>query len=118
AMLRRLPVQTSEQPTSVAGAGQGEQAARAAAGADAVPALHTAATAQSPVPTAVIAVPASTAQANEAVDQALAALHPLIDWFVQELPTAPMLFRLNRISAWTTLDQLPQTHGRTTRLPP
>ncbi|MDS1139744.1 type VI secretion system protein TssA [Pusillimonas sp. SM2304] len=122
AVLRRLPVQVPEQSEEVQGAAmQGDQAAGSApptsAAANTNAAVASPASKQAPAAMAPIAVPASAAQASEAVEHALAALHPLVDWFVQELPTAPILFRLNRICAWTTLDQLPQSQGRTTRLP-
>src|SRR5690606_3421282 len=73
--------------------------------------------ARPPVSTASPAMPASAEQAEAAVEQALATLHPLVDWFVQELPTAPILFRLNRICAWTTMARAPFAEGRRTRLP-
>src|SRR5690606_9032046 len=63
--------------------------------------------------------PDNAADAATAVEHALDSLHPLLAWLMQEQPTAPILFRLNRICAWTTLEQLPPAQGRSTRvLPP
>lgn len=69
------------------------------------------------VRTAPASIPGSIADAATAVENALGGLHPLITWLLQEQPTAVMLFRLNRICAWTALEQLPPAQGVTTRLP-
>jgi type VI secretion system protein VasJ len=115
AILRRLPV---EQPRADGAASD----ASAAPGTPASPVAHAAEatlarTAATPATTPA-ALPATQAGATDAVENALASLHPLVAWFIQELPVAPMLFRLNRICAWTTLEQSPPAQGRATRLPP
>lgn len=127
AVLRRLPAQTPVQSEPVSVADQGAQAVSSepaaapvnmAGSAPAAATVPPSATNQAPSLAVAAAVPASADQANEAVEKALATLQPLVDWFVQELPTAPILFRLNRICAWTTLERAPLAEGRATRLPP
>ena len=48
----------------------------------------------------------------------LSHLRPLIDWCLTEHPTLPLLFRLTRLCAWTTLECAPPSQNGVTRLPP
>lgn len=116
AILRRLPVESSDDDISTTPTASPTDAATPTA----APASSNTAAARLPAsipPAAPVGLPDAEADAVSAVEGALASLHPLVAWFIQEQPTAPMLFRLNRICAWTTLDQAPAAQGRTTRLP-
>lgn len=55
---------------------------------------------------------------ENAVNSVFASLSPLVAFCLDSRPTLPLLFRLNRQSAWTTLQQAPPAQGNTTRLPP
>ncbi|AEC20882.1 hypothetical protein PT7_2342 [Pusillimonas sp. T7-7] len=114
AIMRRLPVEQatdSTEPDQSTAPIQSQSAS-----ASAVPAATSAAM---PAPQiASIKLPNGGADAASAVEHGLGSLHPLIAWLMQEQLTAPMLFRLNRICAWTALEQLPPAQGRSTRLPP
>lgn len=69
-----------------------------------------------PVP--FVSVPTSSGADPDALaDSALAALRPLIDWYLTEHPALPLLFRLNRICAWATLEHVPPAQDGLTRLP-
>ena len=124
AVLRRLPVKVAEQqavPAAQADAAQApiEQPESATAAGPQAPVAAVAPSVHRPPEVAAqLAMPASAEQVGEAVEQALAGLQPLIDWLIQEQPTAPILFRLNRICAWTTLERAPLAEGQRTRLPP
>jgi type VI secretion system protein VasJ len=119
--LRNLPVESPPQAA--------DDEAAPAAGTASAPAANTGAAPPSPGTSgAVIAAPpprASTAVApaagadpEAAADAALGGLRPLIDWYLQTQPTLPLLFRLNRVCAWATLESLPPTQGGTTLLMP
>ncbi|MDN5844020.1 MAG: type VI secretion system protein TssA [Alcaligenaceae bacterium] len=112
AILRRLPVESTGDDTNNTPAASPTNAATPASPAAAA----------TPPPASIpqvapVAPLGAEADITATVESALAGLHPLVAWFIQEQPTAPMLFRLNRICAWTTLDQAPAAQGRTTRLP-
>jgi type VI secretion system protein VasJ len=129
ATLRALPVeappasavegaQANASPDASAAAGsnvsQGTQGTQAAASVAAVPAV-----AAPPRPTVAMPVaPAAGTDPEAAADAALAGLRPLIDWYLQTQPTLPLLFRLNRVCAWATLERLPPVQGGTTLLMP
>nr|WP_255592939.1 type VI secretion system protein TssA [Bordetella sp. BOR01] len=66
---------------------------------------------------ATMAAPAAGSDPEAAADAGLACLRPLIDWYLEEHPTLPLLFRLNRICAWATLEQAPPAQNGATRLP-
>jgi type VI secretion system protein VasJ len=55
---------------------------------------------------------------ENAVNSVFGSLAPLVAFCLDARPTLPLLFRLNRQSAWTTLQQAPPAQGNTTRLPP
>ncbi|GAB2895957.1 type VI secretion system protein TssA [Paralcaligenes ginsengisoli] len=63
-------------------------------------------------------VPASGADPETVIDSALTNLRPLIEWCLNDHITLPLLFRLNRICAWASLDAAPPNTGGTTRIPP
>src|SRR5690606_33732578 len=114
AIMRRLPV---GQATESAEPGQSTVPVESQpASANTTPAVTSAALPS--LHTASIELPNNGADAASAVEHALSSLHPLLAWLMQEQPTAPMLFRLNRICAWTALERLPPAQGRSTRLPP
>src|SRR5450830_1135937 len=54
----------------------------------------------------------------DAVNSVFASLAPLLGFCLESRATLPLLFRLNRQLAWTTLEQAPPAQGYTTRLPP
>jgi len=69
-------------------------------------------------PVSLVSVPTSPeADPDALADSALASLRPLIDWYLTEHPALPLLFRLNRICAWATLEHVPPTRDGLTRLP-
>nr|WP_218947931.1 type VI secretion system protein TssA [Pollutimonas harenae] len=115
AIMRRLPVEQvadsaeSAQPTAPVESQLASTSSNApVASSTAMPALQAAA----------VKMPDNGADTASAVEHALGSLHPLVSWLMQERVTAPMLFRLNRVCAWTALEQLPPAQGRSTRLPP
>ena len=55
---------------------------------------------------------------ESAVNSVFASLAPLVGFCLESRATLPLLFRLNRQLAWTTLEQAPPAQGYTTRLPP
>ncbi|OCR25095.1 hypothetical protein AFK24_09915 [Pseudomonas syringae] len=55
---------------------------------------------------------------ESAVSGVFGALAPLVTFCLESRTTLPLLFRLNRQMAWTTLTQLPPAQGNVTRLPP
>lgn len=114
AVLRRLSVEQGEGPAAVAGP-QPPPEAEPVAVSSRAPASASAAIPEAQAVS--VNTPTSVADVATAVENALGGLHPLIAWLVQERPTDPMLFRLNRIYAWTALEQLPLAQGSTTRLP-
>jgi type VI secretion system protein VasJ len=121
--LRALPVEAP--PAAAVAATQGDAAATASAAPDAnaapgiPPAASGAMVAAPPRPAVAVAVaPAAGADPEAAADAALAGLRPLIDWYLQTQPTLPLLFRLNRVCAWATLESLPPVQGGTTLLMP
>jgi len=69
-------------------------------------------------PVASAAAPAAGSDPEAVAEAGLASLRPLIDWYLQEHPTLPLLFRLNRICAWAALEQAPPAQNGATRLPP
>jgi type VI secretion system protein VasJ len=127
--LRALPVQAPPQEAgaaeaATAGAGDASNAGNPGGPANggAAPAAGQVALAR---PAAVMAPPASAAVApvagadpEAAAEAALAGLRPLIDWYLQTQPTLPLLFRMNRVCAWATLETAPPAQGGTTRLMP
>lgn len=121
AVFRRLPVQNDSpsEDTSEAGSSQAAPAREAVQVAQAASvAAEPVSTSRAPAPgMATTHLPETGADAVTAVESALTGLHPLVAWLVQEHPTSPMLFRLNRFCAWAALETLPATQGRTTRLP-
>jgi type VI secretion system protein VasJ len=126
--LRGLPVEAEPEPAAPAAPAAQDQAAPAAAAPAAVAAPAPAPQAVAAPPSAAVAIappaaatavaPAAGADPEAAAEAALAGLHPLIDWYLQTQPTLPLLFRINRICAWTTLDSLPPARGGTTLLMP
>ena len=62
--------------------------------------------------------PSADSDPGALADAGLAALRPLLDWCLNECPTLPLLFRLNRVCAWATLVQAPPAVQGLTRLPP
>ena len=64
------------------------------------------------------AAPVAGSDPEAVAEAGLAGLRPLIDWYLQEHPTLPLLYRLNRICAWATLEQAPPVQNGATRLPP
>lgn len=134
AMLRRLPVQDDAGPLSAPAEAPGASVEVSEVAVTAPVALlpdshasavasghatHQGAAPSSAAPAAAaVTIPESAAvDAATAFESALASLHPLVTWMVQEHPTAPVLFRLNRICAWAALEQCPPAQGRSTRLP-
>lgn len=55
---------------------------------------------------------------ESAVNGVLNSLAPLVTFCLESRAMSPLLFRLNRQMAWTTLSQLPPAEGILTRLPP
>lgn len=131
AVFRRLPVEDDspapEVEASAAPSAEAEPAqaattappvapvAQPSAGAAVVPVGAPASAA--PAVAAVHAPDGNNSDAPAALETALASLHPMVSWMVQEHPTAPVLFRLNRMCAWAALEQCPPAQGRETRLP-
>lgn len=66
---------------------------------------------------AAVAVPMAGSDPETVAENALAGLRPLIDWYLQEDTTLPLLYRLNRICAWSTLEHAPPAQNGATRLP-
>jgi type VI secretion system protein VasJ len=129
--LRGLPVQAppQEEPAASAAADAGGTAiaAEADANADAAPAASQAATQAVAVrPAAAVAPPAAAAAVapvagadpETTTETALAGLRPLIDWLLQTQPLLPLLFRMNRVCAWATLERVPPAQGGATLLMP
>ncbi|WP_426143648.1 type VI secretion system protein TssA [Pseudomonas sp. DWP3-1-2] len=73
------------------------------------------------LPTIALAQPLGSLESDEAIETAVSgvfsSLIPLIGFCLESRTTLPLLFRLNRQLAWTTLDQAPPSQGNTTRLP-
>ncbi|MDH0736665.1 type VI secretion system protein TssA [Achromobacter sp. AGC78] len=112
--LRNLPVEAPAQPEPVVDAAPQQAPAIAPAAAQAAVSRSAA-----PPPAASIAAPpAAGADPGAAADAALTGLRPLVDWYLQTQPTLPLLFRLNRVCAWATLEQTPPAQGGVTLLMP
>ena len=117
--LSQLPVQASVEPIAAA-----TQEVAPAVDAAAVPATPVAHAPSAPLPPAVLAPiqPLGGLDSDEAIESAVnsvfASLTPLLGFCLESRTTLPLLFRLNRQSAWMTLEQAPPAQGCTTRLPP
>jgi type VI secretion system protein VasJ len=89
-----------------------------------VPATPVAHAPSAPLPPAVLAPiqPLGGLDSDEAIESAVnsvfASLTPLLGFCLESRTTLPLLFRLNRQSAWMTLEQAPPAQGCTTRSPP
>lgn len=115
-MLRSLPM---EAPAQAAQESAAATAAQAVAPASASPSTQAAAAPPAaPRPASLAAVPAAGTDPEAAADAALAGLRPLLDWYLETQPTLPLLFRMNRVCAWLTLEQSPPAQGGLTRLAP
>ena len=115
--LSQLSVQASVEP--IAAAPQEVAPAVDAAVAIPTPVVHVA----SAPPLVLAPVQAlGGLESDEAIENAVntvfASLAPLLGFCLESRTTLPLLFRLNRQSAWTTLEQAPPAQGCTTRLPP
>lgn len=115
--LSQLPVQASVEPISA----ESQEVLPAADAAAAIPAP----VAHAPsAPTLVLAPaqPLGGLESDEAIESAVntvfASLSPLLGFCLESRATLPLLFRLNRQLAWTTLEQVPPAQGCTTRVPP
>ncbi|MBO1112818.1 type VI secretion system protein TssA [Bordetella petrii] len=100
AALTNLPVERPAEPAPEAAASGSASAGPASA------------------PVAAAAAPAAGSDPEAVAEAGLASLRPLIDWYLEEHPTLPLLFRLNRICAWAALEQAPPAQNGATRLPP
>jgi type VI secretion system protein VasJ len=69
-----------------------------------------------------VAQPLGSLDSDESIERAVngvfESLMPLVGFCLESKATLPLLFRLNRQLAWTTLEQAPPSEGNTTRLPP
>ncbi|MEB0123211.1 type VI secretion system protein TssA [Pseudomonas sp. CCI1.2] len=115
--LSQLPVQASVEPIAVA-------AQEVLPAADAVAAIPTQ-VAQAPSASTLVLAPVKLLgglESDEAIENAVntvfASLAPLLGFCLGSRATLPLMFRLNRQSAWTTLEQAPLAQGYTTRVPP
>ncbi|WP_448126055.1 type VI secretion system protein TssA [Pseudomonas veronii] len=115
--LSQLPVQAGVEPIAVT-------AEEIPAAVDAPTALPTpvAHAPSAPLPALVPAPPLGRLESDEAIENAVnsvfASLAPLLGFCLESRATLPLLFRLNRQLAWTTLEQIPPAQGYTTRVPP
>ncbi len=115
--LSQLPVQTSVEPISAAS----EVVLPAV---DAVTAIPSPSASSAPAPPLVVAPvqPLGRLESDETIENAVntifASLAPLLGFCLESRATLPLLFRLNRQLAWTTLEQAPPAQGCTTRVPP
>nr|WP_314488858.1 type VI secretion system protein TssA [uncultured Pseudomonas sp.] len=64
-----------------------------------------------------VAVPHNDEGVESAVEKVFESLLPIQNWCLDQRPTLPLFLRLNRQAAWITLEHLPASQGRTTRLP-
>jgi len=64
-----------------------------------------------------VVVPQSEEGVDSGVEKVFESLAPIQSWCLEQRPTLPLFFRLNRQAAWITLEHLPACQGRTTRLP-
>ncbi|WP_191487615.1 type VI secretion system protein TssA [Pseudomonas sp. FEN] len=117
--LSQLPVQASVEPISVPS--EAILPALDVATAIPTPVVHTSSV---PAPPLVLAPaqPLGGLESDEAIENAVntvfASLAPLLGFCLESRATLPLLFRLNRQLAWTTLEQVPPAQGYTTRIPP
>ena len=54
---------------------------------------------------------------NSSVEKVFESLGPLQSYCMDQCPLLPLAYRLNRQAVWITLDELPPSQGRATRLP-
>ncbi|MCW3154025.1 type VI secretion system protein TssA [Achromobacter spanius] len=117
--LRNLPVEAPPQPAPAIDAAPQETAGVVPANAPAIaPAQPATNRSVAPPPASIATPPAAGADPGAAADAALTGLRPLVDWYLQTQPTLPLLFRLNRVCAWATLEQAPPVQGGVTLLMP
>jgi type VI secretion system protein VasJ len=125
--LRALPVQAAPQAEPVAPADTAAPApalqtapAQTAATAPvaAAPAVVSPAVLAPPPVTSAV-VPTAGGAPEAAAESALNGLRPLVEWYLQTQPVLPLLFRINRVCAWATLENLPPARaGATLLMPP
>lgn len=117
--LRNLPVEAPPQPAPAIDAAPQETPGVVPANApDIAPAQPATNRSVAPPPASIATPPAAGADPGAAADAALTGLRPLVDWYLQTQPTLPLLFRLNRVCAWATLEQAPPVQGGVTLLMP
>jgi type VI secretion system protein VasJ len=117
--LEALPVElSSPSETEMAStpATTPHQAVDAAPAANPPPSIRSAS--EPPPGPGPIDVPAPDADPEAEIDTALAGLRPLVDWCLEAHPELPLLFRLNRICAWASLNAPPPANGNETHVPP
>lgn len=74
----------------------------------------------SPLPVTVVspvAMPDSDEAIDSGVEKIFESLGPIQAYCLEQRPTLPLAFRLARQAAWITVERLPASQGRTTRLP-
>ena len=60
----------------------------------------------------------SPQKATNHLEQCLLEVLKVADYLLQQDPTSPLPYRLNRLTAWSTLDTLPVASGQQTLIPP
>lgn len=74
---------------------------------------------KSPLPVAItptLVLPNSDEDIDSGVEKIFESLGPIQAYCLDQRPTLPLAFRLARQAAWITVEQLPASQGRTTRL--
>lgn len=115
--LSQLPVQAAVAPTVVT---SDAEPATPEANED-VPSSSPALTSVKAPPSLAPVQPLGSLENDDAIENAIngvfASLMPLIGFCLDSRTTLPLLFRLNRQLAWTTVEQAPPSQGNTTRVP-